>query len=354
MEVFSDLAALGHQAVLWGIDERIGLRCIIAVHDTTLGPALGGVRFWPYGSEKEALRDVLRLSRGMTYKASISGLHLGGGKAVIIGNPHQLRSEALFRRFGQFVDMLGGKYITAEDVGVTVRDIEYIRAETKYVTGLPEEIGGSGDPSPVTAYGVYLGMKAAWKKLTGVDSLHGRKILVQGMGKVGKALVELLAKEGAQLWVSDLSPAVVESLSKDFPVQYVSPDAVYDQAVDIFAPCALGGILNAQTIPRLRCAVVAGSANNQLLDEEKDSLLLKERGILFAPDFLINAGGLINVYTEIEGYNRKRALSRTEYIYEATLRVFEVADKNNSTPYQAAMEIARQRVHQIAQIKTHL
>lgn len=354
MEVFSDLATMGHQAVLWGIDERVNLRCIIAVHDTTLGPALGGVRFWPYASEKEALNDVLRLSRGMTYKASISGLHLGGGKAVIIGNPHQLRSEALFRRFGQFVDSLGGRYITAEDVGVTVKDIEYIRAETKYVTGLPEEIGGSGDPSPVTAYGVYLGMKAAWKRLTGTDSLQGRKILIQGIGKVGKALVELLTKEGAQLWVSDLSPAVVAALAKEFPVQYISPDEVYHQPVDIFAPCALGGILNEQTIPQLQCAVVAGSANNQLLDEERDSLLLMQRGILFAPDFLINAGGLINVYTELEGYNRKRALSRTEYIYDATLRVFEVADKEACTPYHAALNIARQRIHQIAQIKTRV
>ncbi|MEN3040831.1 MAG: Glu/Leu/Phe/Val dehydrogenase dimerization domain-containing protein [Bacteroidia bacterium] len=352
MSVFAALQELGHQQVVFGYDEAVGLRCIIAIHDTTLGPALGGVRFWPYASEEEALTDVLRLSRGMTYKAAVSGLNLGGGKAVIIGDPLQIKSEALLRRFGQFVESLGGRYITAEDMGVSVRDMEYIRMETSYVTGLPEELGGSGDPSPVTAYGVYLGMKAAWKKLTGTDSLKGVKVLVQGLGKVGMALVERLHAENAVIYATDLSAAQLEYAQAQFGVQPVPPDTWYMQPVDILSPCARGSVLNAETIPHLRCAVIAGSANNQLADERADSYRLADRGILYAPDFLINAGGLINVYTELEGYSRKRALARTEYIYEATLRTFSVAEQRGISPHEAAMQLAEERIRSIYTLRT--
>lgn len=352
MKLFEELADRGHQQVLFCSEPRVELKAIIAIHDTTLGPALGGVRFWPYTSEEEALIDVLRLSRGMTYKAAISGLNLGGGKAVILGDPLQIKTEALLRRFGQFVDSLGGRYITAEDMGVSVRDMEYVRMETRHVTGLPEEMGGSGDPSPVTAYGVYLGMKAAWEKLTGTESLHGVKVLIQGLGKVGMALVERLAKEGALLYATDLSASQLEEAHKNYGVQPVSPENWYNQPMDIFAPCARGGVLNAETIPRLRCAVVAGSANNQLRDEVADSQRLAERGILYAPDFLINAGGLINVYTELEGYSRKRALARTEYIYEATLRVFATVEGQGITPHEAAMRLAEERIKAISILRT--
>ncbi|MCS7297777.1 MAG: Glu/Leu/Phe/Val dehydrogenase dimerization domain-containing protein [Bacteroidia bacterium] len=352
MSVFSLIQELGHQQVLFCADEAVKLRSIIAIHDTTLGPALGGVRFWPYASEEEALIDVLRLSRGMTYKAAISGLNLGGGKAVILGDPLQIKSEALLRRFGQFVESLGGRYITAEDMGVSVRDMEYVRMETTYVTGLPEEMGGSGDPSPITAYGVYLGMKAAWKKLTGTDLLKGVKILVQGLGKVGTALVELLRKENALIYATDLSAAQLEYAQATFGVHPVPPDSWYAQPVDILSPCARGGVLNAETIPHMRCAVIAGSANNQLTDEKADSYRLMDRGILYAPDFLINAGGLINVYTELEGYSRKRALARTEYIYEATLKVLSTAEQRGISPHEAAMQLAEERIRSICTLRT--
>ncbi|MCS7153949.1 MAG: leucine dehydrogenase [Bacteroidia bacterium] len=352
MNLFETIREMGHQQVVFCHDDAVGLKAIIAIHDTTLGPALGGVRFWPYASESEAFTDVLRLSRGMTYKAAISGLNLGGGKSVIIGDPLRMKSEALLRRFGQFVESLGGRYITAEDMGVSVRDMEYIRMETAYVTGLPEEMGGSGDPSPVTAYGVYLGMKAAWKKLTGTESLKNVKVLVQGLGKVGMALVELLHKEGAFIYATDLSAAQLEKAQAEFGIHPVSPDAWYTQPVDILAPCARGGILNADTIPHLQCAVIAGSANNQLADEKLDSYRLANRGILYAPDFLINAGGLINVYTELEGYSRSRALARTEYIYEATLRVLSAAEQRGITPHEAAMQLAEERIRSISTLRT--
>ncbi len=353
MSLFAQIEAMGHQQVAFFSDPALGLKSIIAIHDTTLGPALGGVRFWPYTSEAEALTDVLRLSRGMTYKAAISGLNLGGGKSVILGDPLTLKSEVVMRRFGQFVDTLGGRYITAEDMGVSVRDMEYVRVETRHVTGLPEEMGGSGDPSPVTAYGVYLGMKAAWKKVTGTDSLQGVKVLVQGLGKVGMALVELLHKEGAILYATDLSAEQLALAQREYKVQPIPPDDWLSQPVDIFSPCARGGVLSSETISQLRCAVVAGSANNQLAQEDQDSVRLAEQGILYAPDFLINAGGLINVYTELEGYSRSRALARTEYIYDMTLRVFAAAEQRGITPHQAAMLLAEERIRAIAALRIH-
>ncbi len=351
MSPLEKMAEMSHQQVMFCYDAGVSLRAIIAVHDTTLGPSLGGVRFWPYQSESEALVDVLRLSRGMTYKAAISGLNLGGGKSVIIGDPLVLKNEALLRRFGQFVESLNGLYITAEDMGVSVKDMTYIRMETRHVTGLPEEMGGSGDPSPVTAYGVYLSMKATWKKLTGTESLQGVRILIQGLGKVGWALAERLYQEGAVLLATDLSAAQLEEAARRYKVQAVAPDEWYKQPVDILAPCARGAVLGENTIPHLHCAAIVGSANNQLADEEADSQRLAARGILYAPDFLINAGGLINVYTELEGYNRQRALARTEYIYQALLDVYQAAEKRGITPHEAAMQLAQERIRAIAGLR---
>ncbi|MCS7170002.1 MAG: leucine dehydrogenase, partial [Candidatus Kapabacteria bacterium] len=308
MGIFERVAALGHEQVLFCSEPAVGLRAIIAVHDTTLGPALGGVRMWAYPTEEEALEDVLRLSRAMTYKAAVAGLNLGGGKAVIIGDPHTQKSEMLFRAFGRFVDALGGRYITAEDVGTTVADMEWIRMETRFVTGVLE---GSGDPSPFTAHGVFYGIKACAKVVWGSDSLANRTVAVQGAGNVAQNLVEHLVRDGARVFISDIYPEKAQRLCDEVGAIPVSAEEIYDVSCDIFSPNALGGVINEQTIPRLRCAVVAGAANNQLHDEYADAQRLHERGILYAPDYVINAGGLMNVAAELEGsYDSKRVLAK--------------------------------------------
>ena len=258
---------MGHEQVVFCSDQDTGLKAIIAIHNTTLGPALGGTRMWDYINEELALHDVLRLSRGMTLKASISGLDLGGGKAVIIGDPNTHKTESLMRKFGEYVDSLGGKYITSKDVGVNTKDMEYIRSVTEHVTGIPEEMGGSGDPSPVTAYGVYMGMKAAAKFRWGGDGLAGKKILVQGVGYVGESLVKHLSSEGASIYISDIDDEKTHRVSKDFGAEIVEEGSIYNLDVDIYAPCALGATLNTETIDRLNCEVIAGAANNQLEDE---------------------------------------------------------------------------------------
>lgn len=342
---FEGMTLGGHEQVTYCYDEATGLKAIIAVHNTVLGPSLGGLRMWKYATEAEALNDVLRLSRGMTYKASISGLNLGGGKAVIIGDSKTDKSEALIRRFGQYVESLSGKYITAEDVGISTREMELIRMETKHVSGLPESMGGGGDPSPVTAYGVYMGMKAAAKHKWGNDSLAGKTISVQGTGHVGLYLLQYLHKEGANLIVCDVNDDNLKRAVAETGATVAGIDDIYDAQVDIYAPCALGATLNSNTIPRLNCAIVAGSANNQLADEVTDSLALIERGIIYAPDFLINAGGLINVYNEVVGnYNRDAVMRHTETIYNQTLAILTRADAENITPQKAAMVIAEERI----------
>jgi leucine dehydrogenase len=340
MSVFEQMRAYGHEQVVFCSEPAVGLRAIIAIHDTTMGPALGGVRMWNYRTEEEALQDVLRLSRAMTYKAALAGLRLGGGKAVILGDPHTEKSEGLFRAFGRFVESLGGRYITAEDVGTTVEDMEWIRQETRYVTGVA---GKSGDPSPVTAYGVYCGMKACARVVYGEDSLAGRTIAVQGAGNVARHLVAHLVREGAAVYVADIFPEKVQRLREELgnAITAVDPEAIYDVECDIFSPNALGGTLNERTIPRLRCRIVAGGANNQLQDERADALRLHERGILYAPDYVINAGGLINVAAELEGeYDRERVLRRVEGIYTTLLRVFQLAQEQNQPPTEAAAELA--------------
>ncbi|MDQ3191581.1 MAG: leucine dehydrogenase [Bacteroidota bacterium] len=340
-----------HEQVVFCQDQATGLKAIIAIHNTVLGPSLGGTRMWRYENETAALNDVLRLSRGMTYKASITGLNLGGGKAVIIGDSRKDKSEALMRRFGKFVNSLGGKYITAEDVGISTRDMEFVNMETEHVSGLPESMGGSGDPSPVTAYGVYMGMKAAAQVKWGSDSLAGKKVGVQGIGHVGESLVEYLSKENAKVFVCDIYEDSLKNVVSKFNAQVVSVDEFYDIDMDIYAPCALGATVNNETLGRLKCSIIAGAANNQLADEDIHGALVMKKGILYAPDFLINAGGLINVYSELEGYNRDRSMKRAENIYHTTLDIFKMSKEENIPTYQAANRLAEQRIASMGKVK---
>ncbi len=350
--VFGQIADLGHEQVVFCNDEATGLKAIIGIHNTVLGPAVGGTRMWNYSSDQEAITDVLRLSRGMTYKAAITGLNLGGGKAVILGDASTMKTEAFLRRFGKFIDSLGGKYWTAEDVNMKTRDMKYIGMETKYVTGLPENMGGGGDPSPVTAYGTYLGMKATAKKVYGSDSLEGKKIGVQGVGQVGMYLVERLTKEGANVFITDIAEDKLKAVASRTGASVLGMDDIYDLDMDIYAPCALGATLNDLTIPRLKCQIIAGAANNQLAEEEKHGYMLMDKGITYAPDFLINAGGLINVYEEYLGsYNRERTYETAEKIYDTCLDILKVADEESISSQEAAIRLAEKRIEDVGRIK---
>ena len=342
--VFGQPSFNDHEQVVFCHDKDTGLKAIIGIHNTVLGPALGGTRMWKYANEWEALNDVLRLSRGMTYKSAISGLNLGGGKAVIIGDSKVDKTPEMITRFGQFVHSLSGKYITAEDVGTTTPDMDLIRDVTPYVTGISEERGGSGNPSPVTAYGVYMGMKAAARHQFGSDKLEGKKVLVQGTGHVGETLIDYLTKEGALVQISDINEARMQEVAAKYGAAIFAGDDVYSADVDIYAPCALGATVNDATIDKLKAKIIAGAANNQLANEQVHGKLLQERGILYAPDFLINAGGIINVYAEIVGYDKAEAMRRTENIYNTTLEIFSVAEANGITTQQAAMAIAQKRI----------
>ncbi len=346
--VFAHVEALGHEQVVFCHDRESGLRAIIAIHSTALGPGLGGLRMYPYASEEEALVDVLRLSRGMTYKAAISGLDLGGAKAVIIGDPRTEKSEALLRWFGRFVESLNGRYITAEDVGTTTADMEIVSRETEFVTGLPEAMGGGGDPSPITAYGVFLGMKAAVNVLHRDDSLNGKRVLVEGVGKVGTHLIGHLVGEGAHVLITDINSQRLEEMVQRYPgVEVVPLGDHYTADVDIYSPCALGAILNDETIPRLKARIVAGAANNQLADEDRHGKMLLERNILYAPDFVINAGGLINVYTEWHGYDHDLAMARADKIYDTTYRILTRALENNEPTHRVANTMAEERIREV-------
>ena len=339
---------MGHEQVVFCNDKESGLKAIIAIHNTTLGPSLGGTRMWPYESEADALNDVLRLSRGMTYKSAISGLNLGGGKAVIIANPHTDKSEALFRRFGKFVNSLAGKYITAEDVGVSPKEMVWVNMETNHVSGLP---GKSGDPSPVTAYGVYMGMKAAAMKAYGSNSLKGKKISVQGAGHVGEYLIQFLEKEEAEIFVTDIYQPTLDRIEKEYKVTIVAPEDIYDLDVDIYSPCALGATVNDETLAKLKCKVIAGAANNQLQDEVKHGKQCMDMGIVYAPDYLINAGGVINCYFEVTGYDKDRVMDLTKNIYNTTLSIFEKAEQENIPTYLAANKLAEERIEAIGKTK---
>ncbi|MFD2603767.1 Glu/Leu/Phe/Val dehydrogenase dimerization domain-containing protein [Flavobacterium suzhouense] len=342
--VFGQASFNDHEQIVFCHDKDTGLKAIIGIHNTVLGPALGGTRMWKYANEWEALNDVLRLSRGMTFKSAISGLNLGGGKAVIIGDSKLDKTPEMITRFGQFVHTLSGKYITAEDVGTTTADMDLIRDVTPHVTGISVERGGSGNPSPVTAYGVYMGMKAAAMHQFGSDKLAGKKVLVQGTGHVGETLIDYLTKEGALVQISDINEARMQEVSAKYGATIYTGEDVYAADVDIYAPCALGATINDATIDKLKAKVIAGAANNQLANELVHGKILQEKGILYAPDFLINAGGIINVYAEIVGYDSAEAMRRTENIYNTTLEIFALAETQGITTQQAAMAIAQKRI----------
>jgi len=353
MELFQQMAGMGHERVLFCSNPDVGLQAIIAVHSTVLGPGLGGVRMWPYKSMDEALTDVLRLSRGMTYKAAAAGLNLGGGKAVIVGDPKRDKSEALFRCFGEYVESLGGSYITAEDVGTDMEDMELILTETRWVTGVAPSHGGGGDPSPVTAFGVLQGMKAAVRWAFQDGALAGRAVAIQGLGSVGYHLASYLKQEGAKLFGADIDGEVNERARAELGVEIVPADQILEVPCDVVAPCALGASLNDESIPKLRCKVVAGAANNQLADEERHGRALAERGILYAPDFVLNAGGLINVYNELmTGYNRDRAMRMTRGIYLNMMRVFEIARDEKISTHAAADRVAEERIRKVQGLRS--
>lgn len=341
--VFGQLSFDDHEQVVFCNDKDTGLKAIIGIHNTVLGPALGGTRMWNYSCEWDALNDVLRLSRGMTFKSAITGLNLGGGKAVLIGDAKTQKTPALMRKFGEFVHSLSGKYITAEDVGMDTEDMDIVREVTPYVTGISESKGGAGNPSPITAYGVFMGMKAAAKYKFGSEHLDGKKVLVQGIGHVGEALVEHLSNEGARVFISDINPARLEEISKKYSADIYMDDP-YSADVDIYSPCALGATINDETINRMKAKVIAGAANNQLEEEVRHGKILQDMGIVYAPDFLINAGGIINVYAELEGYGKTEIIRKTENIYNTTLEILQTAEKQNITTHNAALKIARQRI----------
>lgn len=350
MELFDTLAKTGHEQVVFFHSGCTGLRAIIAIHSTVLGPALGGLRMWPYKTEEEALQDVLRLSKGMTYKAAVSGLNLGGGKAVLIGDPERDKSESLFRALGRFIGSLGNRYITAEDVGTTVEDMDYIYQETDRVVGVHKAHGGSGDPAPFTALGVLQGIKACLNKRYGHGDAGKVSYAVQGAGSVGYHLIKLLSKTRAKIFVTDIHEDRVLRAVDDFGAESVPSDEIYDADAEVFAPCALGGILNEHTVPRLRCAIVAGSANNQLESEEWGTVL-EEKGVLYAPDYAINAGGLMNVAIELQGYNEERARRMVTTIFKIIGNIFLIAERDSIPTWQAADRLAEERIRALGRIK---
>jgi leucine dehydrogenase len=342
--VFGQLSFDGHEQVVFCNDKDTGLKAIIGIHNTVLGPALGGTRMWKYTNEWEALNDVLRLSRGMSFKSSISGLNLGGGKAVIIGDAKTEKTPELMRRFGEFVHSLSGKYITAEDVGMETKDMDIVRDVTPYVSGISEARGGSGNPSPITAYGVFMGMKAAAKYQFGTDNLEGKKVLVQGIGHVGEVLVQHLTNEGAIVTISDINEERLHEVGSKYGAKIFTGNDLYSLDVDIYAPCALGATINDDTINKIQAKIIAGAANNQLANEVTHGNILKDKGILYAPDFLINAGGVINVYSELANLTPAQVMEKTENIYNTALEIFDFAKNKNITTHQAAMNIAQQRI----------
>lgn len=346
MDIFADIKELGHEQLVLCHDPSCGYLGIVAIHDTTLGPALGGTRYWQYASTDEAITDALRLARGMTYKAAVAGLNLGGGKSVIVGDNKRIDREALFRAHGRFIETLGGRYITAEDIGTSPADMEYVKLETNHVAGL---MGLSGDPSPVTAYGVYMGMKAAARVRWGSDDLAGKTVAVQGAGKVAYYLARHLHAEGVSIIVTDIDAAKVRRCVDEFGAKAVAPDAIYDQKADVYAPCALGAVINDDTLKRLKVAVIAGGANNQLA-EPRHGDALEAKGMLYAPDYVINGGGVINVYGELHRWPEERSRKKAGEIYDTILRIFEIARRDGIPSYRAADRLAEERIGAVASL----
>lgn len=350
MSIFEQLSSYDHEQIVFCRDDTVGLKAIIAIHNTTLGPALGGTRMLDYATEADAVRDVLRLSRGMTYKAAVAGLDLGGGKAVIIGDP-SLKSEAMFRSFGRFVDSLGGRYVTAEDMNTTVEDMGNIRRETKWVTGSEAAHGGSGDPSPVTAWGVFHGIRACLEVTYGSPDVAGRTVAIQGVGNVGWWLAKYLHDQGAKLLFADVSSRRLAKAVESFGGSILEGDEFYKAEADVLAPCAIGGIINPRTIPMLRAPIIAGGANNQLDDERRDGETLSQRNINYAPDYVINAGGLINVYSELRGYGRDKAMQDAANIFDTVKRVINRAKMEGTTTAMSANRVAEERIAAVHALK---
>lgn len=350
MEIFERVKENGHEQVIFFRDRHAGLRAIVVIHNTTLGPAIGGVKMWEYAGEDEAIDDALRLSKILTYKAACAGVNFGGGHTVIIGDPKRDKSEALFRSLGRFIESLGGRYIAAEGVGTTVEDMDYIRMETRYVVGIPSSKGGSGDPSPLCAFGVLRGIEACRVFLAGNDSLEGLRVAIQGLGRVGGRLADSLVSKGALVTVADIDPEALSRVTERHGVKVVAPEDIHKVECDVFSPCALGGVINDETIGCLRCKVIAGSANNQLA-QERHGAELHSRGILYAPDYIINSGGLINVAEEISGYDGERAMRKTAGIKDVLLRILTVARESGIPPYEAADRFAEERIDKVGKVR---
>ncbi|PIE99015.1 MAG: leucine dehydrogenase [Treponema sp.] len=352
MEKFEYLAKYGYEQLVYFYDETTGLKGITCIHDTTLGPALGGTRLWNYSNEEDAVLDVLRLARGMTYKAAAAGLNLGGGKTVLIGDPKKVKGEAYFRALGRYVQSLNGRYITAEDVNTTTKDLSYVNMETDHVVGLA---GKSGNPSPVTAKGVFHGVRASLMDAFGNDDISKYSFAVQGAGQTGYFLINYLLEAGAKkIYFTEINESHIERMKKEHPeVEYVKPDDIYSRDVDVFSPCALGATLNDDTIPLIKAKVIAGSANNVLKDEDKHGDMIKNKGIVYAPDFVINGGGLINVYHEIIGYDRDAALSDVEKIYDRLLEIFGIAKSENVNNQKAAKIFADKRINALKEVRSN-
>lgn len=350
MQPFAEMAELGHEQVVVCRNDKVGLRAIIAIHDTTLGPALGGCRLYDYATEEDALRDVLRLSRGMTYKAAVAGLDLGGGKAVIMGDP-SIKGEALFRAFGRHVESLGGRYITAVDMNTTVEDMNWVRRETPHVTGVSAHMGGSGNPSPVTAWGVFHGVRACLEVVYGSPDVEGRTIGIQGLGNVGFRLAGYLHERGAKLAFSDVNPRNLARALEAYGGEVLEGDDFYRADCDVLAPCATGGIINARTIGMIRAPIIAGAANNVLEDEVRDSELLMEKNITYAPDYVINAGGLISVYCELNRWSREKAMEDAANIFDTVKRILHKAQAEGSSTIIASNRLAEERIEAVAQLR---
>jgi leucine dehydrogenase len=350
MNLFTEMTEMGHEQVLFCRNDDVGLRAIIAIHDTTLGPALGGLRLYNYANEDDAVRDVLRLSRGMTYKAAVAGLDLGGGKAIIMGDP-SIKSEALFRSFGRHVQSLGGRYITAEDMNTTVEDMNAISRETEWVTGAASYQGGAGDPSPVTAWGVFQGVRACLEVVYGSPDVSGRTVAIQGVGNVGYHLARYLHERGAKLLYTDISERKLRKVQEEFGGKIIDEEAFYSTECDVLAPCAVGGVINKDTIPKIRAPIIAGGANNQLDNEDTDGTMLEEAGITYAPDYVINAGGLVHVYAELKGFPEEKAMSDASLIFDTVKRVINKAKSLGITTTEASNQVAEERMEQVARLQ---
>ena len=351
MDIFELMKRDGHEQIIFNFDKETGMRAIIAIYDSTLGQTFGGVRMVNYGSMEDALRDAMRLSKAMTYKCAAAEEDKGGGKAVIWGDPKKDKNEAFLRAFGRFIEMLNGRFVTGADLNITAMDGSIMGRESRYILAKPREEGSSGSTGPITAFGIYVGLKACAKFIWGNENLQGKKIAVQGLGAVGEPLLGYLKKGGLEVMATDMNEETLQRLQPQYGFKRVKPEAIYEVECDIFCPCAIGSILNDQTIPKLKCKIVAGSANNQLEDEERHSRMLHERGILYAPDYIINAGGVIQVIDEIQGYNPERVKMKTERVYGRLLHIFEMAKKEGILPLEAANRYAESRIREIQKVK---